>query len=161
VPIVPAICETVSMSLKETLQADLTKAIKDRNEIQMATIRMMLSAITNEEVSGKSVRVLTDAEVITVLTREAKKRKEAAEAFTLGDRADRAAREIAEGSIISTYLPAQLSADELAKLVKEAIAESGATGPGAMGAVMKVLTPKIAGRAAGGDVAAAVKASLG
>lgn len=149
------------MSLKETLQADLTKAIKGRNEIQMATIRMMLSAITNEEVSGKSVRVLTDAEVITVLTREAKKRKEAAEAFAQGDRADRAARELAEGAIISTYLPEQLSPDELAKLVKEAIAESGATGPAAMGAVMKVLTPKIAGRAAGGDVAAAVKAALG
>jgi len=148
------------MSLKETLQADLTKAIKGRNEIQMATIRMMLSAITNEEVSGKSARVLTDAEVITVLTREAKKRKEAAEAFIAGDRAERAEREVAEGVIIATYLPAQMEAEELAKLVQEAIAETGASGPAAMGAVMKVLTPKIAGRAAGGDVAAAVKAAL-
>lgn len=149
------------MSLKATLQTDLTRAIKHRDEIRMATIRMMLSAITNEEVSGKSLRVLTDAEVITVLTREAKKRKEAAEAFAQGARPDRAAREQAEGEIIAEYLPEQLSAEELAKLVAEAIAESGASGPAAIGAVMKVLTPKIAGRAPGGDVAAAVKAALG
>lgn len=148
------------MSLKETLQADLTKAIKGRDEIRMATIRMMLSAITNEEVSGKSVRVLTDAEVITVLTREAKKRKEAAEAFALGGRADRSTRELAEGAIIAEYLPEQMSAEELAKLVQEAIVESGASGPAAMGAVMKVLTPKVAGRAPGGEVAAAVRAAL-
>ena len=148
------------MSLKETLQADLTKAIKGRDEIHMATIRMMLSAITNEEVSGKSARVLTDPEVITVLTREAKKRKEAAEAFALGGRADRSEREKAEGLIVAEYLPEQMSAEELAKLVREAIAESGASGPSAMGSVMKVLNPKVAGRAAGGDVAAAVKAAL-
>lgn len=148
------------MSLKETLQADLTRAIKGRDEIHMATIRMMLSAITNEEVSGKSARVLTDPEIITVLTREAKKRKEAAEAFALGGRADRSEREKAEGVIIAEYLPEQMSSEELAKLVQEAIAESGAGGPSAMGAVMKVLNPKVAGRAAGGDVAAAVKAAL-
>jgi uncharacterized protein YqeY len=111
------------MSLKETLKADLTKAIKSRDEIHLATIRMMLSAITNEEVSGKSARVLTDAEVITVLTREAKKRKEAAEAFALGGRADRAEREKAEGMIVAKYLPEQMSADELANLVQAAIAE--------------------------------------
>jgi uncharacterized protein YqeY len=148
------------MSLKETLQADLTRAIKGRDEIHMATIRMMLSAITNEEVSGKSARVLTDPEIITVLTREAKKRKEAAEAFALGGRADRSEREKAEGVIIAEYLPEQMSSEELVKLVQEAIAESGAGGPSAMGAVMKVLNPKVAGRAAGGDVAAAVKAAL-
>ncbi|HUW79182.1 MAG TPA: GatB/YqeY domain-containing protein [Candidatus Nanopelagicaceae bacterium] len=148
------------MSLKDRLQSDLTNAIKSRDEIHMATIRMMLSAITNEEVSGKAVRVLMDAEIITVLTREAKKRKEAAEAFALGGRMDRAERETAEGLIIAEYLPEQMGADELAKLVAEAIAESGASGPAAMGAVMKVLTPKIAGRAAGGDVAAAVRAAL-
>jgi uncharacterized protein YqeY len=148
------------MSLKETLKADLTKAIKGRDEIHMATIRMMLSAITNEEVSGKSARVLTDAEIITVLTREAKKRKEAAEAFAFGGRIESSEREKAEGLIVAEYLPEQMSAEELAKLVQEAIAESGASGPAAMGAVMKVLTPKVAGRAPGGDVAAAVKAAL-
>ena len=148
------------MSLKETLQADLTKAIKGRDEIRMATIRMLLSAVTNEEVSGKTARVLTDAEVITVLAREAKKRKEAAEAFALGGRTERSTRELAEGAIIAEYLPEQMSAAELAKLVQEAIAKSGASGPAAMGAVMKVLTPKVAGRAPGGEVAAAVKAAL-
>ena len=126
----------------------------------MATIRMMLSAITNEEVSGKNVRVLTDGEVITVLTREAKKRKEAAEAFALGGRAESSVRELAEGAIIATYLPEQMGVDELAKLVQEAIAESGASGPAAMGAVMKVLTPRVGGRAPGGEVVAAVKAAL-
>ena len=148
------------MSLKELLQSDLTKAIKGRDEIHMATIRMLLSAITNEEVSGKAVRVLTDAEVITVLTREAKKRKEAADAFALGGRAERSTRETAEGAIIAEYLPEQMNAADLAKLVEESIAEAGATGPAAMGAVMKILTPKVAGRAAGGVVAAAVKAAL-
>ncbi len=148
------------MSLKETLRADLTRAIKSRDEIHMATIRMMLSAITNEEVSGKNVRVLTDGEVITVLTREAKKRKEAAEAFALGGRAESSVRELAEGAIIATYLPEQMGVDELAKLVQEAIAESGASGPAAMGAVMKVLTPRVGGRAPGGEVVAAVKAAL-
>lgn len=148
------------MGLKETLKADLTKAIKGRDELRMATIRMLLSAITNEEVSGKTARVLTDAEVITVLTREAKKRKEAAEAFALGGRPESSARELAEGAIVAEYLPEQMSAEELARLVQEAIAESGATGPADMGAVMKVLTPKVAGRAPGGDVAAAVKAAL-
>ena len=152
--------QTLDMSLKERLQSDLTRAIKGRDEIHMATIRMLLSAITNEEVSGKSARVLTDSEVITVLTREAKKRKEAAEAFALGDRADRSTREKAEGAIIAEYLPEQISGAELAKLVEESIAEAGATGPSAMGAVMKILTPKVAGRAAGGEVAAAVKAAL-
>jgi len=148
------------MSLKERLRADLTRAIKSRDEIHMATIRMMLSAITNEEVSGKNVRVLTDGEVITVLTREAKKRKEAAEAFALGGRAESSVRELAEGAIIATYLPEQMGVDELAKLVQEAIAESGASGPAAMGAVMKVLTPRVGGRAPGGEVVAAVKAAL-
>jgi len=84
------------MSIKETLQNDLTEAIRSRNELHAATIRMVLTAITNEEVSGKSARVLTDAEIITVLSREAKKRREAAEAFAAGDRQDRADRESGE-----------------------------------------------------------------
>ncbi len=149
------------MGLKENLQQDLTRAIKGRDEIHAATIRMLLAAITNEEVSGKSARVLTDSEVITVLTREAKKRREAAEAFSQGGRADRAAREKAEGEIIAAYLPEQLSPTELARLVQEAISETGASGPAAMGTVMKALTPKIAGRAGGSEIAAAVRAALG
>lgn len=121
---------------------------------------MVLSAITNEEVSGKSARVLTDAEVITVLSREAKKRREAAEAFDAGDRAEKATLERAEGEVIARYLPAQLSDSELAQMIKDAISQTGASGPAGMGLVMKVLSPKIAGRADGATVSSAVKAAL-
>ena len=148
------------MTIKETLRADLTEAIRGRNEITSSTIRMVLTAITNEEVAGKEARVLSDDEVIVVLSREAKKRRESAEAFEAAGRADRAERERAEGEIIARYLPQQLSADELDALIKSAIAETGASGPAGMGQVMKVLAPKIAGRADGGAVSAAVKAAL-
>lgn len=121
---------------------------------------MVLTAITNEEVSGKSARELTDAEVITVLFREAKKRREAAEAFETGARPEKAALERAEGEVIAKYLPEQLSDADLAQMIKDAIAETGAVGPAGMGLVMKSLTPKIAGRADGATVSAAVKAAL-
>ena len=121
---------------------------------------MVLSAITNEEVSGKSARELTEAEVVTVLSREAKKRREAAEAFDAGARPEKAALERAEGDVIAKYLPSQLSDAELAQMIKDAIAETGASGPAGMGLVMKVLSPKIAGRADGAIVSAAVKAAL-
>jgi uncharacterized protein YqeY len=121
---------------------------------------MVLTAITNEEVSGKEARTLTEAEIITVLSREAKKRREAAEAFADGGRADRAEREKQEGEVITTYLPAQLSEAELAQIIKDAIAETGASGPAGMGQVMKIVQPKIAGKADGGTVSAMVKAAL-
>lgn len=121
---------------------------------------MVLTAITNEEVSGKSVRVLTDAEVITVLSREAKKRREAAEAFDAGARPERAILERAEGEVIAKYLPVQLSEADLSQMIKDAISETGASGPAGMGLVMKALSPKIAGRADGATVSAAVKAAL-
>ena len=148
------------MGLKERLREDLTEAIRSRDEITSGTIRMVLSAITNEEVSGKSARELTDAEVITVLSREAKKRREAAEAFDAGDRAEKATLERAEGEVIAGYLPAQLSDAELVQMIKDAIAETGASGPAGMGLVMKALSPKIAGRADGATVSTAVKAAL-
>ena len=148
------------MGLKERLREDLTEAIRARDEITSGTIRMVLSAITNEEVSGKSARELSDAEVVTVLSREAKKRREAAEAFDAGDRAEKAALERAEGEVIAKYLPTQLSDAELAQMIKDAIAETGASGPSGMGLVMKALTPKIAGRADGATVSTAVKAAL-
>lgn len=147
--------------LKASLQSDLTVAIKARDELSAATLRMVLTAITNEEVSGKSARVLTDAEVITVLGREAKKRREAAEAFEQGGRADRAQRERDEGGVIERYLPQQLTAEELASIIAATIAEVGANSPQQMGQVMKVLQPKIAGRADGSAVAAAVRSALG
>ena len=148
------------MGLKEILQSDLTEAIRSRDELKSGTIRMVLTAITTEEVSGKTARILSEPEIITVLSREAKKRREAAEAFADGGRPDRAEREKLEGEFITTYLPAQLSSDEISALIQEAISESGASGPAGMGQVMKIISPKIAGKADGGLVSALVKESL-
>ncbi|HTJ71311.1 MAG TPA: GatB/YqeY domain-containing protein [Actinospica sp.] len=150
----------MTTTLKAQLRSDLTTAMKARDELRSATIRMALAAITTEEVAGKSARELSDEEVLKVLGREVKKRKEAAEAFAGAGRAEQAAREEAEGEVLTAYLPAQLSDEELQALVDEAVAETGAEGPRGMGAVMKVLTPRIAGRADGSRVAAAVKAKL-
>jgi uncharacterized protein YqeY len=149
------------MGLKEKLQSDLTDAIRSRAEVKSGTIRMLLAAITTEEVSGKAARVLTDAEIITVLSREAKKRREAVEAYVAAKRIDLADKEKAEGDVISEYLPAQLSEDEIKKMIADAISETGAAGPAGMGLVMKVLSPKIAGKADGGLVSGLVKAALG
>ncbi len=148
------------MGLKEKLQADLTNAIRSRNEVVSGTVRMLLAAITNEEVAGKAAKVLTDAEIITVLSREAKKRREAVEAYTQAKRDDLASKEKAEAAVIANYLPEQLSEDEIKKLIQAAIAETGAAGPAGMGLVMKVLQPKIAGKADGGVVSGLVKAAL-
>jgi uncharacterized protein len=147
-------------SLKERLRADLTSSMKARDELRSGTLRMVLTAVKTEEVSGTSARELTDDEVVTVLGREGKKRREAAEAFDQGGRPDRAERERAEGKIIESYLPAQLSDDELREMVTAAIAESGAEGPRGMGQAMKLLTPRVAGRAEGGRVAAEVRRQL-
>ena len=148
------------MALKEKLQNDLTEAMRARDEVRSSTIRMVLTAIKNEEVSGKEARDLSDAEVITVLSRDAKKRREATEAFEQAGAADRAANEKAEGVIIAEYLPVQLSESEIKELISSAIAESGATGPQQIGQVMKLIQPKIAGRADGGIVSSLVKAAL-
>jgi uncharacterized protein YqeY len=148
------------MGLKERLKSDLTEAIRARDEVRAGTIRMALTSITNEEVSGKEARVLTDAEIITVLTREAKKRREAAEAYDSAGSKERGDRERAEGLVIAEYLPSQLSESELQEMIKAAITETGASGPSGMGQVMKILSPKIAGRADGSKVSAAVKAAL-
>ena len=148
------------MGLKEKLQADLTDAIRSRNEVVSGTVRMLLAAITNEEVAGKAAKVLTDAEIITVLSREAKKRREAVEAYTQAKRDDLAGKEKAEAAVIANYLPEQLSEDEIKKLIQAAIAETDAKGPAGMGLVMKALQPKIAGKADGGVVSGLVKAAL-
>jgi len=148
------------MGLKEKLQVDLTDAIRSRNEVVSGTVRMLLAAITNEEVAGKAAKVLTDAEIITVLSREAKKRREAVEAYTQAKRDDLAGKEKAEAAVIANYLPEQLSEDEIKKLIADAIAETDAKGPAGMGLVMKVLQPKIAGKADGGVVSGLVKAAL-
>ena len=148
------------MGLKDSLKQDLTEAMRARDELLLSTIRLCLSAITNEEVSGKEARVLTEAEVIQVLSREAKKRRESAQAFADANRPDRAERENAEGEVIARYLPSPLSETELASLIADAMKESGASGPSGMGLVMKILSPKIAGRADGAAVSSAVRAAL-
>jgi uncharacterized protein YqeY len=149
------------MTLKERLRDDLTAAIKARDELRTSTLRMALAAVTNEEVAGKAARELSDDDVVAVLGREAKKRREAAEAFDDAGREELAGRERAEGDVLADYLPAQLSDDELRVLVAEAIAETGADSPKAMGQVMKLISPKITGRAEGGRVAAEVRRQLG
>ena len=153
----------MTTTLKKQLQEDLTASIRARDELRSGTIRLTLSAITNEEVAGKVARELSDEEVLKVIAREAKKRREAAEAFEQGGRPESAARERAEGELLATYLPKQLSDEELSTIVAAAVAEAkaaGAEGPRAIGAVMKIVNPKVSGLAEGGRVAAVVKQSL-
>ena len=150
-------------ALKDRLRTDLTAAIKSRDEVRSSTLRMVLTAITNAEVSGKSARELTDEDVIGVLSAENKKRREAAEAFADAGRTESAEKERAEAAVIADYLPEQLDADAIDVLVAEAIETTGAAGEGmrAMGKVMGVLQPQVKGRADGGVVAAEVRRQLG
>jgi uncharacterized protein len=152
-------------TLKERLRADLTAAIKARDELVKATLRMTLTAIGNAEVAGTTARELDDAEVLKVITKEAKKRAESAEAFAAAGREELAAQERAEGEVLARYLPAQLSDEELTDLARRAVEETAAElgerpGPRQMGQVMKRATAAAAGRAEGGRVAAAVKRLL-
>ncbi len=151
-------------TLKEQLRTDLTTAMRARDEIRTATLRMALTAVTNEEVAGKQSRELTDADVLTVLGREAKKRRESAIAYAEANRPELAERELDELVVLETYLPAALGDDELATIIAAAVAQAkaeGAEGPRAMGAVMKLVTPQVTGRADGGRVAAEVRRLLG
>ncbi|BDH08663.1 MULTISPECIES: GatB/YqeY domain-containing protein [Streptomyces] len=153
----------MTTTLKSKLHDDLNAAIRERDELRSATLRLTLAAITKEEVAGKEKRELSDDEVLKVITKEAKKRREAADAFALGGRPAQAEREKAEGELLATYLPKQLSDDELTAIVSQAVEEAkagGAEGPRAMGAVMKIVNPKVAGQADGGRVAAIVKQQL-
>ncbi|GAA4350407.1 GatB/YqeY domain-containing protein [Angustibacter luteus] len=147
-------------ALKDQLRADLTSAMRQQDEVRVATLRMVLTAVTNEEVAGDVARELSDDDVQAVLRREGKKRREAATAFADGGRDERAERERAELAVVEEYLPTQLDDDALAALVTAAIAETGAAGPAGMGTVMKVVQPQVAGRADGGRVAAEVKRQL-
>ena len=153
----------MTTTLKSKLHDDLNAAIKERDELRSATLRLTLAAITKEEVAGKEKRELSDDEVLKVIAKEAKKRREAAEAFAQGGRTESAGREKAEGELLDEYLPKQLTDEELAGIVAAAVEEAkaaGAEGPRAMGAVMKIVNPKVAGLAEGGRVAAAVKQRL-
>lgn len=146
--------------LKERLRTDLTDAMRSRDQVRLRTLRMALASITNEEVSG-AAHELSDEDIVKVLTREAKKRREAAAAYDAAGRADQAEAERAEGDVLAGYLPAQLADDELASLVTAVIAETGAAGMPAMGKVMKAVTPQVAGRADGARVSAEVRRQLG
>ena len=152
--------EPGTSQLKSTLRTDLHASMREQDRLRSETLRMALTAITNEEVSGKTARELSDDEVLKVLAREAKKRREAATAYTGAKRPELAAKEEAELAILEAYLPAQLSDADLEALVAQAITETGATGMAQMGQVMKVAGALVAGRADGGRVAAIVKSVL-
>ncbi len=149
--------------LKERLRTDLTTSMKARDALRSSTLRMLLTSITNAEVAGKEQRELSDDDIVGVLSTEAKKRREAADAFAAADRADSAEKERAEAAIIADYLPEQLDDAEISRLVSETIASLGAAGDGmrAMGKVMGALQPRVKGRADGAAVAAEVRRQLG
>ncbi|MFE1169992.1 GatB/YqeY domain-containing protein [Nocardiopsis sp. NPDC058789] len=146
--------------LKARLKSDLTTAMKAKDKVRTATLRMVLTTIATEESAGSSQRALNDDEVTKLLIREAKKRREAAEAFDKGDRPEAAANERAESEVLSDYLPKPLTDDELSQLVTAAVTETGASGMKEMGKVMKIVNAQIAGRADGARVAAEVKRQL-
>jgi uncharacterized protein len=146
--------------LKSQLRQDLTTAMKQRDALTTSTLRMLLAAVTTEEVAGSQARELSDDEVMRVITREARKRREAAEAFTAGNRPEQSQRELEEETVLTRYLPAQLSDIELSQLVSDTIAESGATAQRQMGLVMKAVQPKVAGRADGKRVSDEVRKQL-
>jgi len=147
-------------TLKARLESDLRDSMKAREELVTSTLRMALAAVRSAEVAGKQARELGDDEVLAVLAKEAKKRREAATAFGDAGRADSAAKELAEEEILGRYLPKQLSDDEIAELVADAIAKGGFTGPAQMGPAMKAIQAAVAGRAEGGRVAAEVRRQL-
>lgn len=146
--------------LKATLRHDLQDAIRAQDKVRSATLRMALTSVATEEVSGRSARELSDADVVTVLTKEAKRRREAATAYTDAGRPELADRENAELAVLEAYLPAQLDDAALDALATATVAEVGATSMAQMGQVMKVLQPRVAGQAEGGRVAAAVRRAL-
>jgi uncharacterized protein len=146
--------------LKERLESDLREAMKARDELVTSTLRMAITAVRNAEVAGKAARELSDEEILSVLTKEAKKRREAAEAFAGAGREAQAAKERAEEEVLAGYLPAQLSDDEIAGIVRDALAAAGLSGMASMGQAMKAAQAAVAGRAEGGRVAAEVRAQL-
>lgn len=149
--------------LKDRVRADLTAAMKRREELRASTLRLVLAAITTAEVAGKQAKQLSEDEVMSVIVSESKKRRESAEAFDKAGRAELAAKERAEAAILAEYLPEQLTDDEIAALAAAAISDAAASGEGmrAMGRVMSILQPQVRGRADGAAVAAEVRRQLG
>jgi len=151
-----------STPLKERLRTDLTAAMRGRDKVRSGTIRMVLAAVTEAEVAGSEARALSDEQVLDVVVREAKKRREAREAFTAAGRPELAEKEQAEADVLADYLPQSLTPDEVAAVVRAAIEQTGAAelGMKGMGKVMGVVTPQTRGRADGGAVAAEVRRQL-
>jgi uncharacterized protein YqeY len=148
-------------TLKDRLNDDLHTAMKGRDELTTSTLRMALSAVRNAEVAGTEARDLSDDEVLAVLTKEAKKRREAATAFAGAGRDEQAAKERSEGDVLDRYLPKQLTDDEITQIVGDALAAGGFAGKAQMGPAMKAAQAAVAGRAEGGRVAAEVRRQLG
>ena len=148
--------------LKERLRTDLTAAIRSRDKVRSGTIRMVLSAVSEAEVAGKEAVELSDQQVLDVVIREAKKRREAEEAFFAADRPELAEKERAEAAVLADYLPQQLGAEEISEIVRAAVEETGAAelGPKGMGRVMGLVTPRTRGRADGSAVSAEVRRQL-
>jgi uncharacterized protein len=149
---------------KQSIQADLTAAMKARESDVMGSLRMLLAAIGNAEVAGKEQSVLSSDEILQIVRSEVKKRNDSAELYEQGGRTELAAKEKMEIEILSRYLPAQMSDDDLNAIVASCVADAaaqGQTGPKAMGAVMKAAKERLGSSVDGGRVAAAVKAALG
>jgi len=146
--------------LAERLRDDLTAAMKRRDELATSALRMALAGIKEAAVSGKEARELDDDEVVKVIAKQVKKREEAAEAFRSAGRDDRAERELAEAEVLSAYLPAALTPEELDAIITETLAEGGFSGMAAMGPAMKAVTARVAGRADGKTVSALVRERL-
>ncbi|HEY4408512.1 MAG TPA: GatB/YqeY domain-containing protein [Acidimicrobiia bacterium] len=146
--------------LAARLRDDLTAAMKRRDELATSALRMALAAVKEAAVSGKEARDLDDEEIVKVITKQVKRREEAAEAFRNADRADRADRELAEAGVLAAYLPAALTPDELEAIITETLAEGGFSGMAAMGPAMKAVTAKVAGRADGKTVSTIVRERL-
>ncbi len=146
--------------LAEQIQTDLTAAMKVRDQLTTSVLRLVLAAIKEARVSGQGAHDLSDDEVLAILSREAKRRDEAATAFADGGRTDSAEKELAERAILARYLPAPMTDEDVAALVDEALAEGGFDSPSQMGMAMKAAVAKVAGRADGKAVSALVKARL-
>jgi uncharacterized protein len=146
--------------LTQQIQADLTAAMKARDELTVAVLRMAIASIKEAQVAGSAAAVLDDDQVVALLAKEAKRREEAATAFREAGRDDRADRELAERDVLARYLPQPMTDAELAGLVDAALADAGFTEPSQMGLAMKAAMAAVGGRADGRAVSALVKARL-
>jgi uncharacterized protein YqeY len=149
------------MSLTERIDADLKDAMRAREAMRLGVLRMLKAAFKNTAIEkGGAEAQLDDAEATQVIRKQVKQRQDSFESFEKGGRPELAEKEKAEIAILEQYLPAQIGADELSRLVREAIAEAGATSKAQMGAVMKALGPKVAGRADGRTISQEVQKQL-